>query len=338
MDDQLQTDIKEFVSSFSLKEDVRNKHFCVTGATGLIGSILIKCLLALKVGVKITAPVRDLEKAYSLFGIESSNIDLICIESLEKWTRELDSHFDYVVHCASPTNGKYMQEHPVDTFHLAYQTTYNLLDACRKHQSNGFVFVSSLEYYGQVLDDRIITEDVQGYVDASSPRSSYPMGKRAAEYLCFSFAMQYGVNAKIARLTQTFGAGVSPDDNRVFAQFARSVINGQDIVLHTQGKSAKPYCYTTDCVSAILYVLLKGTNGEAYNVANEDSYISVKDLAVFLKENFNPNINVVVDIREDFGYAPETMLRLSTSKLQRLGWSAQYGLKEMFRRLISSIK
>ena len=145
--------------------------------------------------------------------------------------------------------------------------------------------MSSLEYYGQNFDDKIITEEVQGYVDNTAARSSYPLGKRAAEYLCAAYSQQYGVNVKIARLTQTFGAGVAADDNRVFAQFARSIICETDIVLHTKGDSAKPYCYTIDCVSAILYILLKGNNGEAYNVANSETYISIREMAEFLRDN-----------------------------------------------------
>lgn len=336
---QIDVDIKEFASSFPLVEKVANKHFCVTGATGLIGSILTKCLLALNCGVRISIPVRNREKAISIFGKNNTNLEIVEIDSLEEWTAQINQGYDYIVHCASPTNGRFMQEHPVETYCLAFQSTYNLLSACKRLNMTGFVYVSSIEYYGQILDgDKVVSEDVQGTVDPCSARSSYPLGKRAAEYLCYVFSSQYGVNAKIARLTQTFGAGVSPDDNRVFAQFARSIINSQDIVLHTQGKSAKPYCYTTDCVSAILYILLKGKCGEAYNVANEDTYISIRDLALFLKDNFDPAVNVIVDIQDGLGYAPETMLRLSTAKLQGLGWKARYDLKEMFRRLMCSIR
>ena len=156
--------------------------------------------------------------------------------------------------------------------------------------------------------------------------------------MCTSYAKEYGVPVKIARLTQTFGAGVSAEDNRVFAQFARSIIEGNDIVLHTKGESAKPYCYTTDCVSAILYILLKGKDGEAYNVANQDTYISIKDMALFLKENFNSNIDVIVEEHPEMGYAPVTRLNLLSEKLMSLGWKPSYNLYEMFERLINSLK
>ena len=155
--------------------------------------------------------------------------------------------------------------------------------------------------------------------------------------MCFAFAKEYAVPAKSVRLTQTFGAGVSQEDNRVYAQFARSVVFGSDIVLHTKGESAKPYCYLTDAVSALLYVLLRGEKGEVYNVANESSYISIIDLAHFLQETFNPKIAVQIELNDQMGFAPVTKLNLSTDKLQSLGWRPKYDLRQMFGRLISDL-
>ena len=274
-----------------------------------------------------------------MYGDEASAINFVecdLVEYLNGLTT--NDYFQYIIHCASPTAGKFMTEHPVETYELAYDTTRALLKHAQRIDARGLVYVSSLEYYGQNNDDAIITEDKQGYVDNTDPRSSYPLGKRAAEYLCAAYAKEYGVKAKVARLTQTFGAGVSAEDNRVFAQFARSVIKGENIVLHTTGESAKPYCYTTDCISAILYILLKGDKGEAYNVANQNTYISIKDMAAFLRDNFNPEIDVRFEPHPEMGYAPVTKLHLSSEKLMALGWRPQYDLKEMFSRLITSIK
>lgn len=330
-------DIKEFAQTFPLSADLADARFMITGATGLIGSTLVRCLLALDNGVRITIPVRNRAKAVVMYGSDASRLNIVECDLMEYCT-SLNEEFDYIIHCASPTAGSYMNEHPVETYELAVETTRALLQYARKHPVKGMVYVSSLEYYGQNFDDHIITEDFQGYVDATSARSSYPMGKRAAEYLCFAYSQEYGVPAKVARLTQTFGAGVAAEDNRVFAQFARSVMAGTDIVLHTTGESAKPYCYTTDCASAILTILLKGSNGEAYNVANQDTYINIRSMAEFLRDNFNPTIKVVVEEHPEMGYAPVTKLHLSSEKLMALGWKPQYDLKEMFRRLMESMK
>lgn len=334
----IKEDIDDFVSSFKLSDLPNNSIFLITGATGLIGSMLVRCLLALNKEIQITCPIRSLKKVKAIYGEEVDSIRFVecdLVEYLNNLTEKDD--FQYIIHCASPTAGRYMTEHPVDTYMLAIDSTRAILEYARNVQTD-IVYVSSLEYYGQNFDDVLITENMQGYVNNTDPRSSYPLGKRAAEYLCVAYAKQFGVNVKVARLTQTFGAGVSAEDNRVFAQFARSVIEGKDIVMHTKGESAKPYCYTTDCVSAILYILLRGEKGEAYNVANQETYISIKDMANFLCTHFNSQLKVVVEEHPEMGYAPITKLDLSTEKLKSLGWLPHYGLYEMFDRLIKSFR
>lgn len=338
----LEEDVQQFAVHFELWEPLRGKTFLITGATGLIGSVMVKCLLKLNrqrnLGVKILAVVRNLEKAKLLLGTNGENLQFLQADLKDISANAIGQKVDYVIHLASPTAGRFMEENPVETFDLAYRSTYALLSFAHQTEVRSMVYVSSLEYYGQILDDKLITEDMQGYVDPTSSRSSYPMGKRAAEYLCYAFSKEFGTPAKVARLTQTFGAGISENDNRVFAQFARSIIKGDDIVLHTTGESAKPYCYTMDCVSAILYILLKGKNGEAYNVANEETYITIRGMAEFLKARFSLDINVRVELSENMGYAPVTKLHLSAQKLIALGWRPQYGLKDMFDRLIKSMK
>lgn len=333
-------DIKSFSHSFELADLLTDSRFLITGSTGLIGSTLVYSLLALDKNIQLTCPVRDIKKAETMFLDMSNDIHFIecdIIAYLEGLG--LYNDFDYIIHCASPTAGKYMIEHPTETYTLAIDSMRAILEyAKNKENVKGIVYLSSIEYYGRNFDDRIITEDMLGYIDYSDSRSSYPLGKRAAEYLCNMYARQYKVNVMTARLTQTFGPGVSASDNRVFAQFARNVIDGTDIILHTTGESAKPYCYTMDTISAILYILLKGTKGEAYNVANEDTYISIKELADYVSIKFNPLVNVIIEELPDMGYAPVTRLNLSTKKLSALGWVPKYGLETMFMNLIESLQ
>jgi nucleoside-diphosphate-sugar epimerase len=334
MNKVLQEDVAEFAKDFPLVEDCRNAFFLITGATGLIGSSLIHCLLALRVGVRIIAPVRNIEKAKQKFDPwELEYISLVECD-LVKFDYDSLETVDYIIHCAAPTSSKFFVEHPVETFSSIYDVTKVLLDFANRKQVKGFVYLSSLEVYGEINDDsRLVTEDVQGYLDPLSVRSSYPMAKRAAENLCCLYASQYAVPVKITRLTQTTGAGIAKDDNRVIAQFARLAAMGRDIVLHTTGESARPYCYTMDSVSGILFVLLRGKTGEAYNVANEETYISARDMAVYVRDNINNSIDVLIDLNDNMGYAPVSKLKLSSVKLQGLGWCAKYGLKEIFERL-----
>lgn len=333
---QRQLDIQDFARNFPLREDFRDSSFLVTGGTGLIGSTLVACLLALDCNVRITLPVRSLAKVHEKLGEDAQRLNIVECD-LQEYLDTLDASFDFIVHCASPTAGGYMVEHPIETYTLAIDTTRSILEYVRRNPVKGFLYVSSLEYYGQHLGDELVEESDMGKVDFSSARSSYPLGKQAAEFLCTIYSKQYGVPSRIARLTQTFGAGVAKDDNRVFAQFARSILSNDDIVLHTKGRSAKPYCYTLDCVSAMLYILTRGADGEAYNVANESTYISIYDMACMLRDEFNPQVRVRIEEKQGAGYAPETRLHLSASKLVSLGWQPRYDLKEMYRRLMLSI-
>jgi nucleoside-diphosphate-sugar epimerase len=308
----------------------------LTGATGLVGSALAKKLVA--DGAILTCPVRNIGKVKSMFDEDVVNKVKWIETSLEDYLANLDNSFDYVIHGASPTASKFFAEKPVETILFNTTTTTALLEFARKHPVRGLVFLSSLESYGTILDDsKAVTEDMQGYVNPMESRSSYNMAKRLCECLCHAYAEEYGVPAKVVRLTQTISPNIVSGDMRVFAQFARHAANGEDIELHTEGTSARQYLYIDDAVEAILCVLYKGLPGEAYNAAREDSYISVRDLAHFVQQNFNPQGKVVIQLRNDMGYAPVTKIRLSTEKLQGLGWKPRVGKKEMFERIISNL-
>jgi nucleoside-diphosphate-sugar epimerase len=337
----LSDDIKLFALNFKLLEQLKDKTFLITGATGLIGSVMVKCLLELnrqmRLGIKVIAVVRNLDKAMMVYADEYSQIDFLQLELSEITQERIGRIVNYIVHLASPTASKYFVEHPVETLRTSIDGTTAILEYAKAAQVDSVVFASSLEVYGTNEDGRLIDESFQGYVNPLDVRSSYNMGKRAAECLCHSYANEYQLPVKIARLTQTTGAGIAKDDNRIIAQFARLTAEGKDIILHTTGEAARPYCYTTDAVSALLYILLKGKNGEAYNVANEDTYISARDMAEYLKKNFNPNIDIRVELNDNMGYAPATKLQLSSNKLKELGWKPRYQLYDIFDNLIKSM-
>lgn len=330
-------DIHDFAKDFSQWEELHSKTFLITGSTGLIGSTLCHCLNELnrqhELKIRIFCPVRSIEKFNSIYG---NNRNIVAItEDLQSFLWKKSEHIDYIIHCASPTGSNYMASNPVETYTYIVESTLLILKYAYNKAIESMVYVSSLEYYGQFSTNEIITEDKIGYVDPSSPRSSYPLGKRSAEFACVSYAKEYGVPVKIARLTQTFGAGISKSENRVFAQFAKAAIKGNDIVLRSSGKSSKPYCYTTDAVNGILTLLLKGNNGEAYNVSNDETYISINNMAYLVKDNFNNKINIIHDIDLNSNYAPDTLLNLTSKKLQNLGWKPKYNLLEMYKRLIN---
>lgn len=307
---------------------MNNTRFLITGATGLIGSALVLYLMSHYDDVQFILPVRNKPKADAMFGPDTRVSIVEC--DLLTTDFEFSQDVDYIVHCAAPTASSYFVEHPVETYNTIFLPSLHLLQYATRHQVKGFVFLSSLEVFGTVTDDgKSLTEEVWGSIDQTSPRSSYPLAKRAVEHLCAIYAHQYHVPVTVARLTQTTGPRVSFEDNRVINSFCRSAFLGEDIILHTTGESSRPYCHLDDAISAILILLTSGAKGEVYNVANESTFISTHNLALFIKEHLNPSINVKFELKKDVPYAPPTHIRMSTSKLQILGWQPQHALDDI---------
>lgn len=344
MNNILKEDIQLFASRFALATELEGKTIAVTGSTGLLGACMVRCLLALKVqrgiNLHVVAVARNMEKAVRLFGKEQEELSYYQYDFSSTEPFQPKRKVDYLFHFAAPTASKDFVEKPVETMNTVYMGMQNILNYAEQAKLESLVLASTLEVYGTITDDSTpLTEDKQGYLDPMATRSSYPLAKRAAEGLCHNYAVEKQVKVKVARLAQTFGAGVSKQDNRVFAQFARSVIHNEDIILHTTGELSRCYCYTTDAISAMLYILLKGEDGTAYNVANEATYISILQMAELVAKTFNPDhVHVVIEMQEGLGYSPTTKLRLDTQRIQNLGWTPYYNIKEMFHRLIASMK
>ena len=339
----LQEDL-EYIAECGLDFSALKKStVMITGATGLVGSMLVRTLACLErkraLGIRILILVRSEKKAQDMFGelLEREGIDMVVgdVTRLPK----IDEDVDFIIHGASVTASKQMIEKPAETLDIAYTGTKNILELAREKSTRSMVYLSSMEAFG-VTDSKLecVREKDLGYIDITSIRSSYSEGKRVCELMCRCYAEEYGVNVKTARLAQTFGAGVPESDNRVFAQFARSAMAGEDIVLHTRGESVGNYCYTADSVRGILTVLIKGETGETYTVANPETSITIKDMAHMVAESFSEGKSkVVFDIPEtnSFGYAPDVKMRLNADKLMELGWSPKYGLRDMYERLIA---
>lgn len=308
------------------------KSVLVTGATGYIGSFCVRSLLASKYNIKVIALARNEDKAKQMYDT-NQNLKILVQDINAPVTT--DEKIDYIIHTAGVTASKDFVEKPVETIWTSVNGTRNILELAKEKKCLGVVYISSLEIYG-IPQREDVTEKDYGYIDILSPRGSHPESRRMAENLCISYGTEYNVPVKIARLTQTFGAGISKNDSRVYAQFAKSVIDKKDIILHTEGFTKRCYCYITDAITGIFTVLTKGENNMAYNVANKNTYTTIYGMAQSL---VNENTNVVYDIdNKDRGYNPEVKISMDTRHLELLGWRAKVSLKEMFERLINSME
>lgn len=327
--------------------EYKKRTFLVTGATGLIGSLLVKALLFCNerhdLGLNVVALVRNKQKAEEILGKEDEYPELhylVC--DLEKDDIKTDQKIDYIIHAAAITNSKIMVTLPVDTIRASVSGTDKVLNLALENNIHGMVYISSMEVYGSISSSELTTEENLGFIDLANVRSCYPESKRLCECLCTAYTVQHRLNIKSARLAQTFGAGILPSENRVFAQFAKSAMRGEDIVLHTEGKSEGNYVYTRDAIIGILLLLTNGEAGEAYNIVNEQSHLTIAQMAKLVSEYFGEGKSkVIFDIPENalnYGYAPDVKLHLSAEKMKCLGWIPEVGMVESYERMISYMK
>lgn len=329
---------------------LNEKSVLVTGASGLLGKQLCLYLLYLNEknnsNIKVLALVRNLEKAEKVFGSEYKNPNITFIkgnvlDANNLKTALAEKEVDFVIHGASITSSKDFINHAVETIDTAVNGTLNLLRFAKSKNVEGFVYLSSMEAFGITDGKGEVREKALGYIDISSPRSSYMESKRMCENLCACFASEYNLNAKICRLTQTFGPGIAYNDTRVAAYFARCVIENTDIVLKTKGATKRPVLYTRDAVSAILTVLKSGEKGESYTAANPETFVTIKETAEMIADKIsNEKIKLVFDITNPSEYAPNLNLNLNLNvdKLSSLGWKPSVGLEEAYRRMICEMR
>lgn len=346
-DKTLQQDLERVAASEMIDWEVfRGKSIVVTGATGLIGSQTVQALVLANqmhgLGLTVYALVRNQKKAEMMLkSCMGYGLEIVACDLLKPI--QLEGSVDYILHGAGVTTSRDFVEKPVETIMTTLKGTENMLELAKEKQVKSMVYLSSMEAYGVVdAEHYIVRETDYGYIDPLQVRSSYSESKRMAEGICGAYAHEYQVPVKTARLAQTFGAGAPETENRVFAQFARSIIHGEDIVLHTDGSKAHCYCYTADAILGLLTVLLKGNSGEAYNISNESTFSTIRGMAEMLTEKYpESGSKLIFDIPEDankFGYAPTSKMLVNAEKITALGWKPEISLEEMFERLLASMK
>ena len=313
----------------------------VTGGTGLVGYAILLELSKLSdiLDLKLYALVRNRENAEKVFSPFLDRVSLVVGDVRDDIS--LEEPLDYIIHGASITASQMFVQQPVETIMTSIAGTRNMLELARRKNIRSMVYLSSMEVYGTPTGDRLICEKDVGYLDPIAIRSSYPESKRMSETLCAAYAKEYGVPVKIARLAQTFGPNAHYGDKRAVVQFITSALRQQDIEIKASGDSSRMYLYTFDAVSALLTLLLKGQDGHAYNVANRNSYCSIRQLAERITHLLSSRSRVLVNTgteQERSIYPPDSFLRLDTSKLENLGWLPYVSLEDSLRFMAAALR
>lgn len=313
-------------------------NILVTGATGLIGGCLVEALMMNpKRDYLVYAFGRNAERALQRFKCFANDQAFHFVKHDVMQPMEGDVQFDYIIHAASGANPKFFATQPVEVMKANIDGVANLMEYGLKHGMRRMLYVSSGEVYGEG-DGRVFTEDYSGYVNCATPRACYPSSKRAAETLCVAYAAEYGADVVIARPCHVYGPHFTEQDNRAYAQFIRNVLHGEDIVMKSTGEQFRSWCYVVDCVSALLYILLKGECGEAYNIADSKSNISIRELAETIAAIGGRK--VVIDLPDDDerkGFNVVTKSVFSTEKLEALGWRAETHIEKGFMHTIHNL-
>ena len=302
-------------------EKLNGTNILITGSTGLIGGCLVDVLMTRTDNrFQVFAAGRNKERVRKRFRqyLTSKSFHYLKYDVLSPLT--CNNRFDYIIHAASNASPNFFAKNPVEVMKSNIAGTVNLMEYGLRHGMKRMLFVSTGEVYGEG-DGRVFNEDYSGYVNPTLPRSCYPMSKRAAETLCVSYAQEYGADVVIARPCHIYGPGFTETDNRVYAQFIRNVLKGEDIIMKSSGEQFRSWCYVVDCVAALLYILLKGESCQAYNVADKSTNITIKELAEMVAEIGGRN--VVLDLPnedESRGFNVVTKSVFSTEKLESLGW------------------
>lgn len=333
-------DLMRIFDAFELPwEKLSGTNIFITGATGLIGGCLVDVLMSNPhLDYNVYASGRNAERARIRFSAYLSNKRFHFIDYDVSSRLESNTNFQYIIHAASNASPNSFVQKPVEVIKSNIYGVANLMEYGQLHRMKRFLYVSTGEVYGEG-DGRIFTEDYSGYVDCTKPRSCYPSSKRAAETLCVSYAAEYGADVVIARPCHIYGPHFTESDNRVYAQFIRNVIHGEDIVMKSDGSQFRSWCYVVDCISALLHILMKGKSGQAYNIADANSNISIRELAETIAKICDRQVIMdLPNINEKQGFNPVTKSVFSTDKLEKLGWTPQSSICDGIKKTIKEIK
>ena len=323
-----------------------NKTILITGANGFLPAYMVETLLLLNNDIlkyspcKVIALVRNEKHTKERFSNYLSDENLKIIVQDVANEINLIEKIDYIVHAASPASPKYYNIDPVGVIMPNVLGTKNTLELARKNNIEGYLYFSSGEVYGQLNDGEVINEDKYGYLDPTTVRACYGESKRMGENLCVSYGHQYNIPVKIVRPFHTYGPGMKLDDGRVFADFVKNIVNNEDIEMKSDGSATRAFCYLADATVGFFKILLEGKNNNAYNLANSNGVISIKDLATELVNMFPEKglKAIFAEQNKDYLQSPVKGNSVDTSKLESLDWKATTTIRDGFKKTIRSYK
>lgn len=336
----------EYVAGLALDwSKLKDKSLLITGATGMIGSFLVDVIMHKNakdnLGCSLILLGRDERKAKERFAeyFNESSFSFFVRDVNKDMDIPLES-IDYLIHAASNTHPMLYSTDPIGTMMTNIIGTRNLLELSKKMRAQRILFLSSVEIYGENRGDcEKYTEDYCGYIDCNTVRAGYTEGKRAGEALCQAYIKQEGLDIVIPRLARIYGPTMLKSDTKALSQFINKGVAKEDIVLKSAGTQLFSYCYVADAVAGLLFCLFEGSCGEAYNIADRKSDVTLKELSEMIAHQANRRVVYEIpDAVEQTGYSKATKALLDSTKLQKLGWLAKYSIEDGIIRTMNMLE
>jgi UDP-glucuronate decarboxylase len=254
----------------------------ITGFAGFLGYYFCQYLLTLDIRRLILLDNFCLRKPDWVAALASdARVDVRAFDIVrDEYTGADLAAANYVVHMASIASPTFYRQHPIATFEANVLGLRTLLEFYRDSSClKGLLFFSSSEIYGEPSLLFVPTdEDFPGEVSCTGPRACYDESKRIGETLCYIYAQTYGMPIGVARPFNNYGPGMSLDDRRLPADFAKAVLSGQNIIIHSDGRPTRTYCYVADALDGYLRILTAG-NYDYYNIGMDFPMLTVSEMA-----------------------------------------------------------
>lgn len=328
---------------------LKDKSLAISGGTGMIGSFLLDVLFYRNEhygsNTRIYLLGRNEEKAKTRFGkyagsswfhFRKQDIN----QPISVADTQLPQRMDYIIHGASNTHPVAYATDPIGTISANVMGTDHLLRWAADMNCRRFVFLSSVEIYGENKGDtEAFREDYLGYLDCNTLRAGYPESKRTGEALCQAYRSQKKLDVVIPRLSRVYGPTMLLSDTKALSQFILRSVGYQDIILKSEGMQQFSYCYVADAVSGILKLMLEGQSGEAYNVTSDGSNLRLKELAEILARLAGKQVVFELpDAVERAGYSTASKALLDTEKIKALGWRAEYDMQTGLEHTVAILR